>query len=135
MTKINAEITITAFYEDAINIIISDKDAGTRFIDMTLTREQFINAAMNRLSSVKVKEADVFNLDIVGKKQEYKKFEFEIPDLSNRDNEEKWAIGNVEKFVPVGWKPDKEFNSQDSFFSIGEKHYARTMIRRWVEKS
>lgn len=132
MTKINAEISIIASYDDSINIIISDKDVGTRFVDLTLTREQFINATMNRLMSVGCNKAEVFNLDKVGKKQEYRKFEFPLPYQGSHNLDKIVAAKTVGSRCPSGWTPDTYFDSQDSFFEKDGVHYVRTMICRWV---
>jgi hypothetical protein len=135
MTEINAQISIISSYDDSINIIVEDKDAGVRFLDMTLTRAEFVNAAMNRQACVNVSKTEVFALDKIGKKKEYKEFEFEIPITTPCDEKQKEiTIGVLNSVCPEGWVPDTYFGSQDSFFSKDGKKYARTMIRRWVDK-
>ena len=136
MTEINARISILSSYEDSINIVVEDKDAGVRFLVMSLTREEFVNAAMNRRACVDVSKTEVFALDKIGKKEEYKEFEFEIPTTTSLDkNQKEIAIEIVKKMCPEGWVPDTHFGSQNSFFKKNGKPYARTMIRRWVDKS
>jgi hypothetical protein len=129
--KINAQITITASYNDSISITISDKDSSTAFLQMVLTREQFINATMNRLAQTEVGSAFIENIERVGKHLELDTLVIEIPKYGDRELASKIARGKC----PYGWVPDIYFQNQDSFFT-GEdrKHYARTMIRRWVEK-
>ena len=136
MTEINARISILSSYEDSINIVVEDKDAGVRFLVMSLTREEFVNAAMNRRACVDVSKTEVFALDKIGKKEEYKEFEFEIPTTTSLDkNQKEIAIEIVKKMCPEGWVPDTHFGSQNSFFKKNGKPYVRTMIRRWVDKS
>ena len=136
MTEINARISILSSYEDSINIVVEDKDAGVRFLVMSLTREEFVNAAMNRRACVNVSKTEVFALDKIGKKEEYKEFEFEIPTTTSLDkNQKEIAIEIVKKMCPEGWVPDTHFGSQNSFFKKNGKPYVRTMIRRWVDKS
>lgn len=130
---IDASITICATYEDSIRITIEDRKAGVEFVELELTREQFINAALNRLGNTEVKKTIVRDLDRVGKKMEMGVFEFEIPeDISKFSEEEKeFAIKHATK-CPDGWLPDLGFNRQDSFFNKDGKRYARTTIRRWI---
>jgi hypothetical protein len=117
-----------AMYEDAIVIRIRDKSAGISFIEMTMTREQWVNATMNRLAGCSVKSAEVRGLDLVGKTAERKILEFEIPEFRDRE----YAIKNVHIHCPGGWTADDDFDSQDSFFEKDDKNYARTSVRRWV---
>jgi hypothetical protein len=128
--KINAQISIRALYEDSIIIDVYDRDSGITFLEMELTREQFINATMNRLVHTGVKSAEVNDLDKVGRVMEHKTFEFEIPVSMDK----KSAVHMVTDCCPYGYTPDLSFSSQDSFYSEGSRHYARTTIRRWVKK-
>jgi hypothetical protein len=132
--KIEAQITIHATYEDAINITVEDKTSGTRFLQMTITREQFINATMNRLGNTDVLETEVRNLDRVGKKMEMRAFTFELPEGTNVYDSglEELAKEIVRKICPEGWIPDTHFGSRGSFFKENGKEMARTTLRRWV---
>jgi hypothetical protein len=128
--KIDAQITIKATYEDSITIELYDKISGTHFCEIELTNEQFVNAAMNRLGNTGTKSAFVCGLDRLGKVEVRENFEFEIPDCFN--NGKMYAIENIRKLCPEGWTPDISFTSRDSFFDRNDKHYARTMIRKWI---
>lgn len=131
--KIDAQITILSSYDDSIKIKVYDKTSGTTFLDLTLTREQFINATMNRLGNTEVESAHLCNLDKVGKTMEMETLEFEMPDGSEfRDKEV--AASLVHEKCPDGWIPDTSFSSQNSFFTKMKSNgrYARTTIRRWV---
>jgi hypothetical protein len=130
---ITAQITITATYDDKIIIKVHDKDAGIGFLEMELTREQFVNAAMNRLAQCNVEKATIRGIEHVGMKMEQKPFAFEINDCS-RDAMKKYAEENVQHRCPVGWTPDGYFDSQGSFTHKDGKTYANTLIRRWVKK-
>jgi hypothetical protein len=129
--KIKAQITISASYNDSITITITDKAASTSFLQMVMTREQFINATMNRLAQTDVESTMIHDLERVGKKQEMDTLVVEIAKYGDT----RLAIANAQKECPEGWLPDLTFQSQNSFFSEGEpesKHFARTTIRRWV---
>ena len=128
--EIQAQITILARYEDEIQIKVNDKTSGITFLDITLTREQFVNAAMNRLGNCEVKKAEVRFLDLVGKKMEMRNFEFPIT-VSGYDYK-KAATEQIEDYCPKEWEPDMYFSSRDSFFEKNGIKYARTIIRRWV---
>lgn len=126
--KIKAQITIRASYDDSINIAVEDKASGIQFLDLTMTREQWINATMNQLGCTEVAVAEVRGLGDVGKTMEMKSFEFEIL----KPGDDKLAMAFVHMHCPEGWVPDMSFSSQDSFFDKEGKHYARITIRRWV---
>ena len=66
--EFNASITIQSSYEDDIKIVVRDSDASRAFIEIHLTREQFINATMNRLGETDCKSAVAYNIDKLGKK-------------------------------------------------------------------
>lgn len=128
--KIDARISVIGSYDDEITISVYDKSSGSNFLELKLTREQFINAVLNRLSHTPVKEA-IARLDYVGKKQEIESFEFELPDGCRYGDAES-AQSIIKNVCPDGWKPDLSFSSQDSFSIRGDKLYAKTSIRRWV---
>lgn len=131
--KVDAQITILSSYDDSIKLKVYDKTSGVTFLDMTLTREQFINATMNRLGNTDVKSTYLCHLDKVGKTMEMQTLEFEMPDGSEfRDKEVAAKI--VHEKCPDGWTPDTGFSSQNSFFTKMKSNgrYARTTIRRWV---
>lgn len=129
--KIDAQIDIRASYDDAISIEVRDKASNTIFLSMVMTREQFINAAMNRLGCTEVKEAEVFHLDRVGKMMEMDTLTFEIPDWGYKGNLPE-TIKLAHQHCPDGWIPDIHFSSKESFYQGDDgKRYARTTIRRW----
>lgn len=126
---IDGRISILSSYDDSIRITIEDKTSGVTFVDIELTREQFVNATMNRLASSNVKKMTVRYLDLVGKKMVMKSFSFEVKKY--RDEEE--AREKVKSICPEGWVPDLGFGSQGSFYTKGDKVFARTTIRQWVD--
>jgi uncharacterized membrane protein len=131
--KFNAQISILASYDDLIKITISDKDASLDIIELNLTREQFINATMNRLSNTEVSSSVAYGIENIGKKLEMDTLVFEIPKgLLRLESVDKTLQKLALKSTPEGWYPDMNFNSQNSFFGKDGKHYARTIIRRWV---
>jgi hypothetical protein len=128
--KINAQIIISASYNDSITVTVIDKDSSTAFLHMVLTREQFINATMNRLAYTEVGSAYFENVDRVGKTLELDTLVFEIPKHGDTESARKIA----QEQCPEGWVPDLYFQSQNSFYIEDNKYYARTTIRRWIEK-
>lgn len=137
--NINAYIDILARYsqnpdddDGKIVIIVHDDASSTPFLELTMTFEQFVNAAMNRMGYTQVASATLHNIERVGKKLETRNFEFELPD-HRFDKRVEIARETVKKVIPDGWTPDMGFSSQGSFFTRDEKPYARTTIRRWVE--
>ena len=129
--KINAKITITAAYTDSIVITVYDNDSATNFLQMVMTREQFVNATMNRLAHTEVGAAFLENVERVGKTLELDQLVVVIPKYGDR---EAAAAKIAYEKCPEGWLPDLYFQSQESFFSKDGKDYARCNIRRWVEK-
>lgn len=128
--KIDGSITIIASYNDSIRLAIQDKASGITFVDVELTREQFVNAAMNRLGNTELKSVTVYGLDKLGKEQVHKPLAFEITKYGSAEE----ARERVLQACPVGWFPDMGFSSQGTFFGKDGKNYAQTTIRTWVEK-
>jgi len=126
--KIDAQISIIASYDNCIWIKIHDKASSATFVELELTNEQFVNAAMNRLGNTEVKSAEVHRLERVGKTLEHKPLEFPVINWHDVDE----ARRLVKDFCPKGWIPDMGFESQYSFFEKNGTHHARTTIRRWV---
>lgn len=130
--KFNAQISILASYDDLIKITIHDKDASLDIIELTLTREQFINATMNRLSNTNVNSSIAYGIENLGKKLEMGTLTFEIPKpIMHSDSSDKSLQKLALKHTPEGWYPDMGFSSRDSFFTENGKYYARTTVRRW----
>lgn len=133
--EITVQITISATYDDLIRIDVHDKASSSAFLHLEMTREQFINATMNRLGNTDVKYASIRNLEILGKKLEMGSFEFELPDTIStyKDGHKKLIIELAKEKCPDGWLPDLSFSSQGSFFyNDAGKQCARTLMRRWV---
>lgn len=128
--KIDGRITILVD-KDGAKFQIEDSEAGVRFLEFTMKPEDFC-AALGRLGCIPC-SLEVGNLKRVGKVMEMDKIEFCIPDV---DYGERKAIAYkiAKKVSPEGWEPDNYFGAQGSFFYKDGKHWARTHIRRWVEK-
>lgn len=115
--------------EDKVEIMLHDSDASVTFATVEMTPQQFCQA-LSRLMHTKCK-IEVRGLDLVGKKMEVDNLIFPI-DGGYRDREA--ALAAVFKHCPKGWEPDLSFNSQDSFPLKDGQQYAKTAIRRWVDK-
>lgn len=132
--KINAQVTIhfesQAGYS-GLFIEVHDKDSSITFLRIGLDEQQ-ATQALSRLAHTEC-TAEVYGLDRIGKIMECKKFEFPCGDLGWENKKEK-AIEISKKYIPDGWISDNRFSSQDSFFKRDGESWARTTIRRWVDK-
>lgn len=129
--KINGQISIL-INDGGMRIEIRDKDAATTFIRAKLSENQTCQV-LSRLAYTPMEKCEVFGLHHIGKTMENKTFEFPLPrdDLEGR---KELARKTIWDHIPKGWDPDNSYNSQDSFFYLGDKPYARTTIRRWVSR-
>ena len=119
--------------DNTITIRVQDEDSRTHFLELSLTLENFA-LAITGLYGVDC-TAEVKHLERVGKVQEMDTLEFEMPQSSRfADGIKKIAVELAKEHCPEGWIADEGFNSQNSFFRRDDKDYARTTIRRWVEK-
>lgn len=118
-----------------ITLEIRDCDSNSRFLKAELTNEQVVDI-MRGYGDVKA-EASFYGLDKLGKKMEVKilKFPLEVKVGAYGEERERVACETVDKHIPDGWEADKYFRSQDSFFVRDGQMYARTTIRRWVDKT
>lgn len=125
-----AQLTISRpMYGDhrkKIAIEIKDVDANIEFLELEIGLEEFAKA-LTGLAGAEC-EMQFRWLENVGKRVEIDTFEFEC----KRDKQE--AIRKVKKLCPKEWRPSTYFGSQNSFFKKDGKDFARTTIRRWVEK-
>ena len=132
----NARITILVSEGGAV-IQIHDRDASVQMAEVRMTSAQFC-AAIGRQGYVEC-EMEVCDLSRVGKAMEMKELVFGISvpekDRYDREKMKKIAIKAAKTECPEGWIPDTYYGSQNSFY-IGSDgvQYARTLIRRWVEK-
>jgi hypothetical protein len=130
--KINGRITILVD-RDGTTIEVDDENSSLTFLRIKLTPKQF-QAALSKLAYTPCEETEVFNLNKIGKKMMMKEWKFKVPlymeKLPGEEMKEKLKQ-YVVKYCPEDCEPDLYFNSQDSFFYIGEDLYARTTIRRW----
>lgn len=123
---------------DGFEINIHDDEAGIKMLALKMTPENF-TAALGRLAHAKCESAKAYGLELVGKAQEREAIEFVVPDLGRHDSDELKRVASklAEEYCAQekpGWKPDNYYNSRDSFFRKDGLQYARTFIRRWVEK-
>ena len=117
--------------KNGMTIELHDNEAAICFAEIKLNPVQ-LSQALSQLYHTKCK-IDLLLSDRIGKKMENKTFEFEIPnDIGCGKNRKAVIIQTAKHKCPIGWTPDEEFSSQDSFFSKNGQHYAKTTIRRWV---
>lgn len=136
--SIKASIDILINGNNRNNINVYDVDAGVCIIELTLTDEQ-LAMALSRLSRTPVEKCDVYNMDIVGKKQIYETWSIIIKDSSIRgygQEESKEKIRNIIKEdCPEGYIPDLDLSSQGSInYTDKDTIIVTTMIRKWVDK-
>lgn len=120
---------ITILFErQGMRIELIDNQSSIMFAEIYLTSEE-VTTAFSRIAYTPCL-IKLYGLEKIGKKMEHKSFEFEIPDVFMKLKEN--ALQTIKKVCPPGWIPDKEFNSQGSFFRKDEKQFARCIIRRWI---
>jgi len=128
--KIDGDITILV-NDNGATIEITDRNANTTFAKAELTAKQWCQA-LSRLGHTRCK-LNVYGLDNVGKKHERKDFEFELPEsLQDWDRDHELVADYAGKHAPKGWKADRYFGSQTSFFDKDGRRWARCSIRRWI---
>ena len=115
-------------------IEIKDHKSGQTFLKITLTPEQ-LSMALSRLSYTPC-EAEVYNIDKLGKTLFNESFEFEIPKELRSSSKAKelseLCLASLAEHGMSDWTPDIYFSSQNSFFNRDGKEYARAVIRRWL---
>lgn len=127
--KITISRTASNTCDDYISITITDDKSSKRVLEAKLDLRSFANC----ITGFAAQHCDLTVYDVfdkVGKTIETDFIEFPMPEDFQHDKEV--AKVQAEKHCPEGWVPDKSFNSQNSFFQIDGKSYARTTIRRWV---
>lgn len=130
MKKLKGKMTIicNTYQNRNIEIEIEDELSSHTFIKLVIKPEDF-TAMLGRLASVEV-DMGVCNLDRVGKKMLTDTLEFEMPEVSYKEEKEV-AMKLAKENCPAGWIDSGYFNSQDSFFYRDKKRYARCTIRKW----
>jgi hypothetical protein len=88
---------------------------------------------LSRLAHTYCQSAEVFGLDRVGKKMEWKELVFTMPENVGYKERDKIAYEQALKSVPEGWVVSNYFGSQGTFFVKDGKSFGRATIRRWVE--
>lgn len=115
-----------------ISIKVKDIDAGIEFLNIKIPYAEFTQCLTGL--AYQDCEFDIRGVENIGKKLETDTISFEVfRSYYKRDDEE--LIYLAEEATPPGWICSKYFGSQSSFFMSEGKKFARTSIRRWVEKS
>jgi hypothetical protein len=122
---------------DSTTIELVDDVSDVRFLEIKLTPEQ-LSAALSRMSMTDC-EFITRGLDVIGKRHEWKTFEFMIPenvlvlDLSKDKSGYAERLANhADTLLSDGWKAEGYFGSQNSFFEKDGENWARCTIRRYV---
>jgi hypothetical protein len=129
MSKLKTEMSLL-IGENGLHIEIMCAKSGVMFFEADVSPSKFCQM-MGRLVHVKV-DADVMNLDKVGKTLEMDTLRFEMPKDCEYNKQRAVAIKLAHKACPEGWQPDEYFGSQNSFYHKDGKNMAQTTIRRWV---
>jgi hypothetical protein len=131
--KVKGRATLL-FNSEGLHLEIQDESSSIRFLEIYFDEKQTCQL-LSRLSSVEC-DMEIVRVELIGKKMEIDRLEFEIPDNLPYDNRDEIlyveAKRQLLKRAESGWIPDKYFNSQDSFFYKDNKKYARCTIRRWI---
>ena len=133
--KINDARITMLFNPYGATIEIEDGNANTTIVSVTLNQEELCKI-LSRQGSVSC-ECETGNLSRVGKTHENKSFEFELPEEIDRFSDKKGKLSLICKETLIAqnmeeWIPDNYYSSQNSFFKLGDKNFARVTIRRWI---
>jgi len=116
--------------DEGLTIHIYDDNANILLCEVKLGPEETCSA-LGRHAYCKAKKATAYGLDRIGKYRIVDNFKFDMPEHTCV-NKQAVAVEEAQRLCPDGWEPDLCFDSQNSFFTIGEKTVARTCIRSWV---
>lgn len=125
----NGKITFLV-NSDYTEITIEDGDANTLLAHIKLTPEQ-LSLILSRMGSVRC-EITTGPIERIGKTHECKTFEFENPYTQSE-----LPLACAEALLKEGmheWVSDNHYGSKNSLFKKDGKNYARTTIRRWINK-
>lgn len=127
----NGKITILVG-QGATTIELKDRDASIIFCKVTLTNDQ-LASALSRLAETPCK-IETGKLDRIGKTHENQPFSFEINEemRGNKGALNQACLRALSEQGMEEWVPDTHYGSQETFYKEGDKHYARTTIRRWI---
>jgi len=124
-------ITRPSYGDDKKKILITIKDTSSRirFCDIEIDYDKFTKC-ITGLSEV---ECDFVtrSLNDVGKTKEQLEMVFKLPTSYYTMGKDR-IIFIAKNKIPSGWSCNLFFNSQDSFFNIDGRKYARTTIYRWI---
>ena len=137
---------ISMWIEDGgITIELFDSKSFKKFTKVKLTNDQFVSMLSN-VHRIKC-QIEVDNLDVIHKKMEHEKFDFEVKEGMAQENYDfemskenglihsselrTYCLNALTSQNMTDWVPDNSYQEKDSFFSKDGKHFARTTIRRW----
>jgi len=133
MNIIKGEATLL-FNAEGLHLEIRDDNASIKFLDIHFDEKQTCQL-LSRRSNIHC-DMEIYGLDRIGKKMEWDKIEFEIPENINYKDQDKVCYEKAKEYclqhLTPDWEPDLSFNSQDSFFRRDNKDYARCTVRKWV---
>jgi hypothetical protein len=135
MKKIDEGSVTLLFNDDGLDIEIRDEGSSVIIVKATLNVKQACQA-LSRLGNTPAK-VEVGELSRVGLYMIHDILKFEVDRsvyYSHHDDNNKGLNLLADKACPEGWRPDYYFNSQNSFFTEGQKSFARCIIRKWVTK-
>lgn len=116
---------------ESTTIEIRDNNSDTTFVSIELTPEQ-LSRCLSKQGDVKC-ELDIRGIERVGKKHEWKTFEFKVPSNYDRYKSKCSDLAfHVDELLSDGWKSDHYFKSQTSFFNKDGELWGRATIRRYV---
>jgi hypothetical protein len=137
--NLDCKVSITANYEHGVKIELHDEKSGITFAEVTLTNEQFVYAALNRLQRVPAQTAIVYHLDKVGLKCERKYITLDIIHLGHKHDSGfkesvlNYITGRLRVDYP-GWYLNDSLSSPGSIRYVGNKVLSSFNIVRWVSE-
>ena len=132
--KVKGSITILGGNDRGVEIEIRDDDANCVIAKLNMTSDDFLQAAMGRMSNVKC-EVMTFP-EKIGKQHINKSFVFPMPtgmDSWSKNKEVLYELAQNE-LKDDGWVIDRYLESQNTFFKEDGVYYFRINARKWVDK-
>jgi len=132
------KVSITGQCERGVVIELYDEKSGITFAKVTLSNEQFVYAALNRLQRVQAEDVKLYHMDKVGKQVEHKYVTVDITEIEDRFgcDYHKRVLNFLKAYVnnefSDGWIMHDMLQSQNSIVYRDEKVFANFHIVRWV---
>ncbi len=129
--KIEASVSIGRRSDGKISIEVRDECSLSKFLTIEISPHDF-SMAITGLSYIRC-DAEVSNIDVIGKSRKSKTVEFEMPehDYSNMKLVAAQEMQRILDNEGLGWIARDSFSSQGSFFKSGGIRFARGLAVKY----